>query len=150
MHKSGVLHSDLKPANLLLDENLTAKLGDFGISQVMPEFRTRTLSHMRTITASGRSRSHSGALRIQGSFGYMDPGGYPFLRILYTSILSAGRKSNGCPISWPYKCHIKHGTRGSREEMDLLLYESCSTWCPFLGPSMEVAEGVRFNQRRSV
>jgi serine/threonine protein kinase len=73
MHKSGVLHSDLKPANLLLDENLTAKLGDFGISQVMPEFRTRTLSHMRTITASGRSRSHSGALRIQGSFGYMDP-----------------------------------------------------------------------------
>ena len=32
VHKMGVIHRDIKPANLLMDNNMTIKLGDFGVS----------------------------------------------------------------------------------------------------------------------
>ena len=34
VHKMGVIHRDIKPANLLIDNNMTIKLGDFGVSAV--------------------------------------------------------------------------------------------------------------------
>ena len=34
VHKMGVIHRDIKPANLLMDNNMTIKLGDFGVSAV--------------------------------------------------------------------------------------------------------------------
>ena len=32
IHEMGVIHRDIKPANLLMDNNMTIKLGDFGVS----------------------------------------------------------------------------------------------------------------------
>ena len=32
VHSMGVIHRDIKPANLLIDNNMTIKLGDFGVS----------------------------------------------------------------------------------------------------------------------
>ena len=32
VHNMGVIHRDIKPANLLMDNNMTIKLGDFGVS----------------------------------------------------------------------------------------------------------------------
>ena len=34
VHSMGVIHRDIKPANLLMDNNMTVKLGDFGVSAV--------------------------------------------------------------------------------------------------------------------
>jgi len=54
LHKAGVLHYDLKPGNILVDEDFNAKIADFGASKI--KYKTY-------ITGTG----------MRGTLGYMAP-----------------------------------------------------------------------------
>ena len=43
LHSSGIVHRDLKAANILLNENLVVKLCDFGISAKLSTEKSRRL-----------------------------------------------------------------------------------------------------------
>ncbi|RCV24704.1 hypothetical protein SETIT_5G106900v2 [Setaria italica] len=56
-----IVHCDLKPSNILLAEDMSARVGDFGISRILPESASRTLQNSNS------------TIGIRGSIGYVAP-----------------------------------------------------------------------------
>jgi len=44
LHKKNILHLDLKPANILLNDNMVPKITDFGLSRCFDEKQTRAIT----------------------------------------------------------------------------------------------------------
>ncbi|KAL7188136.1 hypothetical protein ACSBR1_038071 [Camellia fascicularis] len=57
-----ILHCDLKPSNVLLDDDLSARVSDFGLARICPT-NTGAFTHAQNNTSS----------RIRGTIGYIAP-----------------------------------------------------------------------------
>ncbi|KAF5740635.1 putative LRR receptor-like serine/threonine-protein kinase [Tripterygium wilfordii] len=55
-----VVHCDLKPSNILLDEDMTAKVGDFGLAKLL-------------VNRTNNQHSISSTFALKGSIGYIPP-----------------------------------------------------------------------------
>lgn len=62
-----IVHCDLKPSNVLLDSDMTAKVADFGLAKLLLDANNQTLM----------SSTHT----LKGSIGYIPPGTYLLLLI---------------------------------------------------------------------
>lgn len=64
LHQESIVHCDLKPSNILLDDDMVAHVGDFGLARLPIHSTTSSSSADSTLTSS---------IAIKGTIGYVAP-----------------------------------------------------------------------------
>ena len=74
-HQGTIIHCDLKPSNILLDDDMVAHVGDFGLARF--KFDTTSPSLVDSTSTS--------SLTIKGTIGYIAPGTVPTVHFVFSN-----------------------------------------------------------------
>ena len=74
-HHEGVVHKDIKPTNLLLDNDGAVKITDFGLAQIGEPARrlTKPKAKSRPLDQEARNDNDPGEIHLYGTPSYMSP-----------------------------------------------------------------------------
>lgn len=72
--QDSIVHCDLKPGNILLDSDMVARVGDFGLARFLSDPSRLSSSHQTS------------SVGIKGSIGYVAPGNLPPMIYFLSSV----------------------------------------------------------------
>ena len=75
-HQGTIVHCDLKPSNILLDDDMVAHVGDFGLARMF-KFDITSPSLVDSTSTS--------SLAIKGTIGYIAPGIVPTIQFVFAN-----------------------------------------------------------------
>ncbi|XP_044480009.1 G-type lectin S-receptor-like serine/threonine-protein kinase RLK1 [Mangifera indica] len=141
-----IIHCDIKPQNILLDDFWTAKISDFGLAKLLMPDQTRTFTLMRgTRGYMAPEWSKNTPISVKADiYSY----GVVLLEIIACRRNMDTKASNPDEmvlINWVYKCFINRELKKLvRDEVDKKIFENLvkvGLWCvqdePALRPSMK-------------
>uniref|UniRef100_A0A3Q7H563 Protein kinase domain-containing protein n=1 Tax=Solanum lycopersicum TaxID=4081 RepID=A0A3Q7H563_SOLLC len=79
-HNTPIVHCDLKPANVLLDEDMVTHVGDFGISKILVV--SKSMAHIKSLGTLGYIAPEYGLERIVSASGDIYSYGIMLMEVL--------------------------------------------------------------------